>query len=169
MTAFSFKTAATPVVIGSFMLTAVTGVLMFFHLDSGLNKVAHEWLSWAFLAGALWHISINWKPFSRYWQQRTALTIIALFAVLLAASFVPIKGKADGKPPFIAPIQAMARAPLPTLAPVLGLDMPTLRAQLHSQGIEVQSDTQSVEALVGSDVRKQVDVLAKLARAPSRP
>ncbi|MFO1262594.1 MAG: DUF4405 domain-containing protein [Rhodoferax sp.] len=169
MTAFSFKTAATPIVIGSFALTAVTGVLMFFHLDSGLNKVAHEWLSWAFLAGALWHISINWKSFCRYWQQPPALIIIALFAVVLAASFVPIKGKADGKPQFMAPIHAMARAPLPTLAPVLGMDMPTLRAHLHSQGIEVQSDTQSLEALVGSDARRQVDVLAKLTRAPARP
>ncbi|EWS63204.1 hypothetical protein Y695_03563 [Hydrogenophaga sp. T4] len=32
----------TPLVMGSFALSAVTGVLMFFHLDTGLNKAAHE-------------------------------------------------------------------------------------------------------------------------------
>ena len=36
---------ATPVTIGSFGLMAITGLLMFFHLDSGLNKTAHEWLA----------------------------------------------------------------------------------------------------------------------------
>lgn len=38
---------ATPLTIGSFLLMAVTGLLMFFHLDTGLNKAAHEWLGWA--------------------------------------------------------------------------------------------------------------------------
>ena len=37
--------------MGAFTLSAVTGVLMFFHLDSGLNKAAHEWLSWAMVGG----------------------------------------------------------------------------------------------------------------------
>lgn len=34
----------TPLMAGSFILMATTGILMFFHLDSGLNKTAHEWL-----------------------------------------------------------------------------------------------------------------------------
>ena len=33
---------ATPLTIGAFGLLAVTGVLMFFHPDSGLNKAVHE-------------------------------------------------------------------------------------------------------------------------------
>ena len=41
----------TPIAAGGFLISAVTGVLMFFHLDTGLNKVAHEWLSWVFLGG----------------------------------------------------------------------------------------------------------------------
>lgn len=38
----TYREWATPLTIGSFLLIAVTGVLMFFHLDSGLNKLAHE-------------------------------------------------------------------------------------------------------------------------------
>jgi cytochrome b561 len=41
---------ATPLTIGSFGLMATTGILMFFHLDSGLNKTAHEWLGWVMVA-----------------------------------------------------------------------------------------------------------------------
>lgn len=32
---------ATPVAAGAFLLSAVTGVLIFFHIDSGLNKFVH--------------------------------------------------------------------------------------------------------------------------------
>ncbi|NBW51152.1 MAG: DUF4405 domain-containing protein, partial [Betaproteobacteria bacterium] len=46
----------TPAVIGSFTLLSVTGILMFFHLDSGLNKLAHEWLSWIFVIVVVLHI-----------------------------------------------------------------------------------------------------------------
>ena len=46
----TFRESATPLTIGSFLLIAITGVLMFFHLDSGLNKLAHEWLGWAMIA-----------------------------------------------------------------------------------------------------------------------
>jgi hypothetical protein len=40
-----------PLTMGAFLLSAATGALMFFHLDSGLNKAAQEWLSWALLGG----------------------------------------------------------------------------------------------------------------------
>ena len=35
---------ATPLTAGAFIVLAVTGLLMFFHLDRGLNHLAHEWL-----------------------------------------------------------------------------------------------------------------------------
>ncbi len=158
------KATATPLVIGSFLLSAVTGVLMFFHWDSGSNKVIHEWLSWAFLFGAAWHVSMHWKSFRRYWQQRTALLMIGTFLLVLCASFIPVPGRTEGKPPFLAPIQAMARAPLSALAPVLGTNPTALRIRLQDLGIPSQSNEQTLEALVGTDTRKQVDLLAKLSR-----
>ena len=49
----------TPLVIGTFVLMAVTGSLMFFHLDSGLNKAAHEWLGWAMVIAVVLHALMN--------------------------------------------------------------------------------------------------------------
>jgi hypothetical protein len=43
----------TPIAAGAFLLSAITGVLIFFHVDSGLSKLAHEWLSWALLGGVV--------------------------------------------------------------------------------------------------------------------
>jgi hypothetical protein len=40
-TVMSQRKWITPLVIDSFLLSAVTGVLMFFHLDVAWNKMAH--------------------------------------------------------------------------------------------------------------------------------
>ena len=74
----------TPVVIGAFLLSAVTGVLMFFHLDSGLNKTAHEWLSWAMVIGVTLHLLLNVTAFKRYFTQTTGRVVIGLFVAVLA-------------------------------------------------------------------------------------
>jgi hypothetical protein len=84
----------TPLVIGAFLLSAVTGTLMFFHLDSGLNKAAHEWLSWAMLIGVGLHLMLNLVPFKRYFRQTTGRWIMAGFAAVLALSFIPAGGTA---------------------------------------------------------------------------
>ena len=60
----------TPVVIGAFTLSAVTGVLMFFHLDSGLNKTAHEWLSWAMVIGVVL-LALTFSPCAVSTTQRS--------------------------------------------------------------------------------------------------
>lgn len=37
---------ATKLTIGSFLLMAGTGILMFFELDQGVVLVVHQWSSW---------------------------------------------------------------------------------------------------------------------------
>jgi hypothetical protein len=109
----------TPVVIGAFFLSAVTGVLMFFHLDSGLNKTAHEWLSWAMVIGVSLHLLLHLPAFKRYFTQTSGRVVIGLFAAVLALSFIPAGG-AGGEPGFAPPVRALAKAPIPVLAQVAG-------------------------------------------------
>ena len=47
------KTWAGPLTIGSFVLMAVRGILMFLHLNIGAMKLAHEWLELLFVTGGL--------------------------------------------------------------------------------------------------------------------
>ena len=84
----SLRQIATPLTIGAFILSAVTGVLMFFHLDIGLNKAAHEWVSWAVVVGVVLHLSVNFRAFRGYLKRPVARGLIAGFVVLLAASFL---------------------------------------------------------------------------------
>lgn len=159
-----FRSWITPLVIGSFVLLSVTGVLMFFHLDSGLNKVVHEWFSWLFVAGAGLHLALHNASFKKYLASATGRWVILGFMVLLALSFVPLGGSGGSKPPFIVPVQAMASAPLPLVAQVAHIEMAELQARLAKQGIALQSQQQSVKDLVGADLGAQMRTLSALMK-----
>lgn len=153
----------TPITMGAFGLLAVTGMLMFFHLDRGLNETAHEWLSWVLLTGVALHAAVNWAGVKRHlagWRGRAAL---ALFALLLAGSFVSVGGKEE--PPFAAPLRALADAPLPVLAQVAKLSPDALRERLQRAGVSVRSDADTVHSLVGDDTRAQIRVLSQVVGA----
>lgn len=158
----------TPLVIGAFLLSAVTGILMFFHFDSGLNKAAHEWLSWAMVIGVSLHILLNLNAFKRYFTQTTGKVVMGLFALILALSFIPAGG-AGGDPPFAPPARLLAKAPIPVLAQVLGMSPEALKAELASKGHTVENDQQNLQDLVGGDLRAQIQTIGGLSKASARP
>ena len=155
----------TPVVMGAFLLSAVTGVLMFFHLDSGLNKTAHEWLSWAMVIGVVLHVLLNMPAFKRYLKQTTGRVVIGAFALVLALSFIPAGGTSGSEPGFAPPVRALAKTPITVLAQVAGTSTDELKARLQAQGLTVTSDQQSVADLVGPDLRKQIGAITKVLPA----
>ena len=155
----------TPLVIGSFVLIAVTGVLMFFHLDQGMNKLAHEWLSWLMLAGVGLHVLLNLPAFKRYLSQKTARMVIGVLALVLGLSFVSLPG-AKKQPSYAAPVHALAQTPLPVLAQVLGKSTEALKADLTQAGVAVDSDEQTLQALVGPDLKTQVRIFNRLLSQP---
>jgi hypothetical protein len=159
----------TPMVIGAFFLSAVTGVLMFFHLDSGLNKTAHEWLSWAMVIGVGLHVLLNMPAFKRYLTQTTGRVVIGVFALVLALSFIPAVGGEGGEPGFAPPIRALSSAPLPVLAQVVGRSPEEVRTSLQSAGFTVTNDQQSLQDVVGPDLRAQIGAISKLLPAKAQP
>ena len=158
----------TPLVIGAFLLSAVTGILMFFHFDSGLNKAAHEWLSWAMVIGVSLHILLNLNAFKRYFTQTTGKVVMGLFALILALSFIPAGG-AGGDPPFAPPARLLAKAPIPVLAQVLGMSPEALKAELANKGHTVENDQQNLQDLVGGDLRAQIQTIGGLSKASAQP
>ena len=153
----------TPITMGAFGLLAATGVLMFFHIDSGLNEAVHEWLSWVLLGGVALHAAVNWAGVRRHlagWKGRAALGV---FATVLALSFVPLGGK--GEPPFLPPMRALADAPLTVLAQVAKVTPGQMRERLQGQGLAPTADDDTVRSLVGEDTRAQIRVLSKVLAA----
>ncbi|MBF0110775.1 MAG: DUF4405 domain-containing protein [Magnetococcales bacterium] len=147
----------TPVTTGAFLLSAVTGILIFFHVDSGLNKVAHEWLSWVLLGGVLLHVIANFSGFKRHLDTRRGQLLIGVFVLVLLLSFFGSEKKSE--PPFAPPIRALSAAPLTTLAQVARLTPGQLRERLVKAGFKPMSDQQSLNELTGPDLRRQVQTI----------
>jgi hypothetical protein len=156
----------TPLTAGAFLLVAVTGVLMFFHVDRGLNKVAHEWLGWALVAAVALHVTTNARALRKHLEKRPGQVLVALFVLLLGASFFSAPGEeGGGGPPFAAPVGALAGAPMATLADVAGLTEDEVRTRLRDAGFD--GDAPSVTRAVGNEPRRQLAALNAVLR-PAR-
>ncbi len=143
---------ATPLTIGVFALMAVTGVLMFFHLDSGLNKPAHEWLGWVMIAGAAAHVAANWLAFKRYFLSSVkARAIVAGFVVVLAASFVSPPGGVKGMSPPVMAMKAVTRAPISAVAPLAGKPVDRLLGDLAKAGVALPNGEATLESALRGD------------------
>ena len=137
---------------------------MFFDLDTGLNKTAHEWLSWVLLAGGGLHLTSNFMAFKRYLRMPRPRAVLAGFALLLGLSFLPLGG-GDGEPPFVAPLAKLAAAPLPVLAAVAGTSPADMALRLAAAGLPGATDGSSVLQLAGPDRKEQIRVLGLVLAA----
>lgn len=160
---------ATPLTIGVFALMSVTGLLMFFHLDSGVQKAVHEWAGWVVVAAVVTHAAANWLGFKRYFSGKgRSVAILAACGLALALSFVPLQGEGQGmSPPGIA-IQAIARAPVTAVAPLFKLSVDEARQRLASAGIMLAGDDASIASAIGGDREQLGRALAALSQAAPR-
>ena len=145
---------ATPLTIGSSLLMAGTGVLMFFEWDRGVTVVVHQWFSWLFLTGVTAHVAVNARPFASHLQTRWGKASVATFVMVLAASFVSW-GTITG-PELERPIeQALVAAPLSALASVIKTDPEVLMRRLRAHGVSATREQSirdvSVESAVGEN------------------
>jgi len=147
----------TPFTAGAFLLSAATGLLMFFHIDTEINKIVHEWLSWALVCGVVFHVVINFKSLIKYLSTQRGLQIVGIFVAILAVSFLPIGNK--HKEPFISPIQALSQLPLTSLAQVAQISPQELMKRLSKEGVQPISDKLKLSDIVGNDIRKQMHIL----------
>jgi len=159
---------ATPLTIGAFALMAITGVLMFFHLDGELNKLAHEWLGWLMIFAVVLHVVVNWVAFKRYFTVSTkGRAVMAISAMVIAATFLPLpsNGEGGGSPPFLA-IQALVKAPLVQVAPLTGRSADVLLADLKQAGIVLESADQSLDSVLNGDRARIGAAIKVLFAAP---
>jgi hypothetical protein len=50
--------------IGAFILSAITGLLLFFNVVVGISPSINVWLSSLFVIAVILHTVINWKQFT---------------------------------------------------------------------------------------------------------
>jgi hypothetical protein len=165
----NLRTFATPLAIGAFLLSAVTGVVMFFEVATQGNKVLHEWFGWALVLGVALHVTTNFRPFTAYFSRARplSLAIIGVFATMLTFSFFA-PGKQGKGSPSRAAVQALTRAPLSALSGVTGQTPEAMTAALVKAGFKVAGPEQTLAAIAGDDREDQDRAMAVLFPAPAR-
>lgn len=135
----TLRSWATPLTIGSFILMAVSGILMFFDVVPGYLVFAHEWFSWLFLLGAGGHIVVNYRPLMFHLRSKWGRASVAAFTVVLMVSTYSF-GRITA-PQLKWPIsEALLQAPLSALAAVTRTDADALLTKLNKHGITATPD-----------------------------
>lgn len=163
MNAF-FNRYATPLTLGLFAVSTVSGVALFLHVGQGYFHTMHEWLSLLLLVPFALHVWKNWNPMVVYWR-RGALLIPVLASVAVAVPFAWLghAGVQQGVSPAVL-AGVLTRAPLADLAPVLKTTPDALQAALAAKGYKVASPQDSLAKIAGSDARRALGAVLPQGR-----
>ena len=155
----------TPLVAGSFLLMGVTGILMFFHWDTGLNKTVHEWLGWAMVVALALHVMVNLQGFKNMFRTTLGKGILGLFTLILALSFFNLGGgEGNGGPPFKNSVNLLSNASITELSQISHIDEQILLTRLQQAGVNSATAQSSVKQLVGDDLGKQMQTLNSILK-----
>jgi hypothetical protein len=132
---------ATPFVIGGFLLSASTGISLFFRVNTELGQIVHEWLGPLFVIGALCHITVNFAGLKRHLQNITGRIIIGIYAIVIIAVFLPLGSTENPQGLFL---NAAMNAPLKDLAVVVKRDPQFMLQKLQAAGVPISGTEQSI-------------------------
>jgi hypothetical protein len=154
---------ATPATIGAFMVTGATGMLMFFHWNTGWMKTTHEWIGWVAVIAAGAHTLRHWRAIKHYFQTTAGLAIVA---AILGASLLPMlsSGNQGGGAPVRQVLTAMEKAPLTALSGVAGCTPEALAERLTAAGVNVEATHHTLAQIARENERNPMEILALVFR-----
>ena len=136
MTKGSKKDLATSLTTLVFIVIAVSGVMMFFHVFDSYVKSLHEILGLFFILAVMFHVIFNWKSMKNYFNKKTFVSsALALSAVSL--SFVLTAS--GGENPKMKIIKSVIDSPIERSFALLGSDMAAVKTKLASNGITIEN------------------------------
>jgi hypothetical protein len=140
---------STPIVIGSGIFVAISGVLMFFGIHNPI-QLAHEWVGMAFAVGIGLHILNHWPAFKNYFSQKQALNILGTVGI---ATFLLIGSSMTGTggSPVEGMIQSYVSSPLTEVAPLLDQNTEGVMAKIESAGFNVEDANMSIKQIADAN------------------
>ena len=126
---------ATPLTIGLFLVSLISGLALFFGVWPGVFHGMHELVGLVLIVPFGLHLWRNWRPLVNYFSKPAFPATIA--ACLVAALGIGLASSAAGGghgPAQFALLQALTATTPAKLAPALGIDAETLVATLKARG-----------------------------------
>lgn len=154
---------ATPFTTGLFMVSLISGVVIFFHLGGSAFKGMHEWLSMVLIVPFILHMWRNWRPLVSYFKHLPMAIALVVSLIAAGAFFLPA-GSGAGGPPQLVFLQKVLANKVSDVAPLVGETPETLTAKLNAAGYVATPDAvlSEVQAKAGkSDVQLIGVLMAK--------
>lgn len=143
---YTLNTLATPLVTGLFLVSALSGIALFFHWSPSAFHAMHEWLSMLLLVPFILHVWRNWHPLLGYLRRKTLLVPMAV-SLLLAVPFAAVGISGPSSHPAFRAVEAMNQARLSDLAPILQTSPEALLVSLKKSGYQVASTEETLQAV----------------------
>lgn len=119
----------------TFLVIAISGVMMFFHFNDMLVKELHEILGLVFVAAAFLHVFVNWKSMKSYFSKKI---FISALVITTAVSGLFIFQSADkGDNPKKIMMEKIMTAPLIDSLKVLNGNYENAIKKLASKNIQI--------------------------------
>ena len=160
----TLKSIATPVAAGAFIISAVTGTLIFFDVEIGAVEPVHKWLSWLLLGGIALHMLTHWKAFSGYFSRKPALAVMGIALAVAGGSMLPVFGEEEEgeKRNAKAAVYALEAASLETVAQVVKSRPDELTMRLKTAGISVNNPSATITDIARSNGKESAEVLGAI-------
>ena len=156
----------TPLTVGLFAVSAVSGVALFFRWAPAAFHAMHEWLSLLLLAPFVLHMWKNWRPLVGYARRRTLFVPLAVTIVAaLPFAYSGLTTPRTGNPAFRA-ARLLTGVPLETLAPVLKTTPDALLAELARRGFPAATAGDRLDRIAAGSGTAPERLLFELLPAP---
>jgi hypothetical protein len=160
-----YATAATA---SLFLVTGVSGVLMFFHVGGKMFTSLHEWLGLLFLAAAALHLVRNGRGMVKLMKTARARVLFGMTGVA-AVAFIAASTVSAASNPFVDLARAVEKAPIAAVAPVLGVSVEDLAVRLRGAGVDVTGADQTFAELAAGQGVTLPRLLAAAVRPMAQP
>jgi len=122
----------TPLITIIFLVVALSGLLMFFHIFDGYTEVVHEILSVIFVVFSVLHVILNWKALKIHFKKR--VFILSTIVVAVISILLVIQQQKSPKFDTIL-IERITNAPIEDVLKVLQVDSIVVVKRLEENGI----------------------------------
>lgn len=162
-------------IVWSFLVTGVTGVLLFYRVHAPPTEILHIWIGMLMLAAFIPHVARNWKSFLGYFRKTPTYVALVLTVVISAFLAYPaMTGTQErGGPPGIRSLfavsEALGSAPVGDLAPLLDTDGPGVVARLEQLGVSASGPEVTLKEAAQASGKNVNEVLGALFSASHTP
>lgn len=158
----------TPLTMGAFVLTGVTGLLMLFKVRSGLVTPVHEWLSLALVIGGVLHVIDHWTGIRKHLDGKWGKGFVAGALVLIALAVWPWSAGEEHERRSNPAEVILAKATVAQLAVISGATTESVIAGLERAGAKDVAAERTIGAVAEASGRPVGRLLASVLRGSAQ-